>query len=779
MEKITLFFFFLFYFSIRCSSQITIKGQVLTKGNNIEEPLPQANISVYNMTDTVTPLKGTTTTEDGTFAIVVKPNNYKLSVSFLGYKMHFIDLNLLEWQEANFNVGDIFLEEDQNMLSDIIIETKRVRKDIDKKIITFTDEQINNAKEFRDLMLNLPYLLVNKFSNTLTTLNGKGVLLLINGVKSNDAELKLIPVNRIKKVEYYDIPPIRYNASGIVLNVITKGFESGCAGDLYLMTAQFYSMLTPYISYITGKHKFTLGTDLFITPKRKIKDFYEGRYIYSLDNTPYEYSYQKEEQNWNYQQNVNFSYSNLKENDYIFQSKITVGFTKDNYNENRNVYYVVGNTLDSKKGLLTNRIKTFSPALDLYYSKRIKEVDELNINVVSSINKNRQNIYSGEQGLFPFKDESEILIMKKTLIGEVNYLTSIAQQKLSLGYRINMSLANNNVKNNTSKLNEVSNNISLQEHYLYGETSGQIKKNSYRISLGVKLNTSNTSSGYKKQFSFIPILILGKSINDNNYIRLIYKASSEMPQIQQFSDNSILVMPNMVRKGNPNLETSVNHDARLNYSHSSRLFDTDLYLFYQNYKNYIFNFLSKESVDNKTFITFSNINAAKNFMYGVETDLSVKPVRGVKIGCNFSVYRHHFQPTKNVLEFNRYFYPITLYASLQYRNFSLDYYQKLGSSFLDGLYVSSIEKVSYINLGYSYKDLSFKLLYYFPFVKNTFKSYTIDDSVIQHIYTGWLKSKEKTLGLSVSWRFNTSSKSYRDDRNIYNSANDKGTFIIK
>ena len=649
MKSYSLILLFLFNIGV-CFSQVTIQGKVLITEDGINKPLAYANIGVFSKTDSVNLVAGSSTANDGTFLIRVllrsPSDSYVLSVSYLGYETHLLDLNLSELQGNLINAGDIILKEDSKLLSEIIVGAKRIRHDIDKRNVTFSDEQMRNAKDARDLMLNLPYLLVDKTNNSLTTSDGKGVLILINGVRSNDSELKLIAVDKIKRVAYYDIPPIKYNVSGRVLNVITKDFDSGFSGDFYLMAGQLYSMFTPYISYINGRHKFTLGSDLFITPKRNKRDVYEGKYSYSLQDEYHEYTYQKKEQNRNNQHNVSIAYSNLKENDYVFQVKGILGFTNDKFDETRDVQYLVNNVLDAKNGWLKNKVKTFSPTFDVYYSKKIKENNELAVNIISSFYKNNQNINSEEDGIFPFKDESKIKTLKRTYIGELNYITHIAQNEFSFGYRSSVSTAENKVTSITNNINTEANDIRLQEHYLYAETSGLIKGNSYRISLGGKLNTSKTSSGSDHLITFTPTFILGRAINDDHYLRLTYRVSTGVPQIQQFSDNSVMLMQNMIRKGNPDLKTGENHDVRLNHSYSSTLLDADLSLFYQNNKNHIFDLFEKELINNTMFFTLSSSNAAKNYKYGIEADLSVRPFKGLKMGGYFSIYNHHFKPTK-------------------------------------------------------------------------------------------------------------------------------------
>ncbi|MDD4822700.1 MAG: TonB-dependent receptor [Bacteroidales bacterium] len=738
-----------------------------------------ASVRVYNKLDTTKVVSGTYTANNGTFTINVMKGEYRLLFTSLGYKAKSLDLDLTYWNEEVYPVDPLVLEEDKRLLADIFVDARRMEQNIDKLDITFSDEQKASAKEARDLMLSIPHLLIDKISNTLASSDGKPVLILINGIRSNDSELKLIPANKVKRVEYYDIPPIRYGVSGSVINITTENLDSGWAGDFYLTATQFYSMFTPYVSFINGRHKFTLGSDLLVNPKRSVKDHYEGKYTYSLRGKDHEYGYQREEQNWGNNGNFSMAYTNYKENKYVFQAKAVIGFLADNYDETRNVTYTVDTIQDTKKGVLTNRNKSFFPSLDLYYSRKFSESRELNLNLVSAIFTNQQDLFSEEKGLYPFKDAMNNDNQKKTTIGEINYVTNIGKNNFSFGYRTNISSADNTISNILTGEKDLTDKIYLQEHYLYGETSGNLNKISYRVSLGGKLNTTETSGTSFNQKQFTPVLILGYPLNMRNYIRLHYQSSTGVPQIQQLSGNSIMVLNNIVRKGNPDLKSSQSHEIKLYHTYSGKIINTKIALYFEKDNNYIFDYYQQEVINNQNYITLSNVNAVKNQRYGIESNLSLKPIKGLRVGCNFKAYKQTFQPTATSAEISKYFYPVTLYASYQYKNLSFDYYQKLSSSFLDGINVSGIEKVSYLSAGYSYKDWIVQLTYYFPFVKNTFRSYTIVDSMVSSYYQGWLKSKEKTFGLSVSWRFSTSRKEYNADKNISNEVDDKGTFDVK
>ena len=58
-------------------------------------------------------------------------------------------------------------------------------------------------------------------------------------------------------------------------------------------------------------------------------------------------------------------------------------------------------------------------------------------------------------------------------------------------------------------------------------------------------------------------------------------------------------------------------------------------------------------------------------------------------------------------------------------------------------------------------------------------SHSAKVQVVAHKMWSRFKSKEKTIGVSVSWNFNSSRKDYYAERNIYNEDYDKGTFEVK
>ena len=192
---------------------------------------------------------------------------------------------------------------------------------------------------------------------------------------------------------------------------------------------------------------FTLEYSYHLNPKRNVKDFERGKYEYSLATDNYKYEYSKEMEMYGNQNGITLGYSNYKENDYVFQAKVNTKFDKANNNETKNIELTKNQLLKKTDGFLTDEVKTFSPSIDLFYSKQFKDNRQLDLNVVATSFENKQQMLSVENGTFGFKDNMKLENNKKSLIGEISYAMHTKKQQLSFGYKTTYSTLNNTVSN--------------------------------------------------------------------------------------------------------------------------------------------------------------------------------------------------------------------------------------------------------------------------------------------------------------------------------------------
>ena len=145
------------------------------------------------------------------------------------------------------------------ILNAAVISDGNMAYKIDRTTHFFTKEQMVQAREARDLVAGIPGLFIDQQSNSIKTVGAKNVLVLINGVKASDYELQLISPDKVKKVDYYDVPPVKYmEDADVMINVHTSRLDTGWSGSFYGRGGQMYTNARGSVSYVSGNNKFTM-----------------------------------------------------------------------------------------------------------------------------------------------------------------------------------------------------------------------------------------------------------------------------------------------------------------------------------------------------------------------------------------------------------------------------------------------------------------------------------------------------------------------------------------
>ena len=170
-------------FNVCTGQPVTIRGRIL---NEQRRPISFANVALFRASDTLTVVSGTASDLDGRYAVEAPaPGEYRLRVSYLGYR----SVSLAVSADGNLN-RDVRLEADSTAIGEVVVEGKRTVRSIDKTSYLFTKEQVGKASDGRELVATLPNLRVDRTTNALATIDGKSVLILINGIKATEEELR-------------------------------------------------------------------------------------------------------------------------------------------------------------------------------------------------------------------------------------------------------------------------------------------------------------------------------------------------------------------------------------------------------------------------------------------------------------------------------------------------------------------------------------------------------------------------------------------------------------
>ena len=227
MKTLKIYFLFILLIqTINTSAQSVISGKMT---HNDSSPITGATILLLNDIDS-TYITGTTSDLNGEFKIInVRPGNYYLSLSMIGYKKTNMPLKTKE--NTNLELGTITLEEDSYVLSTVNVIGKRspIKAEPGKMTINLSSALLSTDGNILDALRKLPGVIVQNDGTII--LNGKsGANVLIDDkVTYLSGEnlinyLRSIPASSIENIELISQPSSRHDASGSsgIINIQKK-----------------------------------------------------------------------------------------------------------------------------------------------------------------------------------------------------------------------------------------------------------------------------------------------------------------------------------------------------------------------------------------------------------------------------------------------------------------------------------------------------------------------------------------------------------------------------
>ncbi len=190
---------------------------------------------------------GSVTGSDGSFSITkLPPGNFKVRVTFMGYKEWYSKPFVISVMNAQFDAGAIKLSPSSKEMSTVVIEEQRsdYTNSIDKKTYDVNQNIVNTGGTATDVLQNIPSVTVDVDGNV--SLRGSAnVTILIDGKPSGmtgddrTAVLQQIPASMIERIEVITNPSAKYDAQGMagIINIITKkekgkGYNGTIAGGV-------------------------------------------------------------------------------------------------------------------------------------------------------------------------------------------------------------------------------------------------------------------------------------------------------------------------------------------------------------------------------------------------------------------------------------------------------------------------------------------------------------------------------------------------------------------
>ena len=451
-------------------------------------------------------------------------------------------------------------------LDEVVVTADMVNRFSDHKDYILTRSEKQQFPTAIQAIQILPKIMVADL--TVSSSDGKGVKILINGVPSSSVDLASIPSENISKIKYYSLPPIQYSNMGLgaVINVITKK-QTGGSLMLNTLNAVATGFGNDVASLKYNWRRSTLGV-MYNINYRNYNDRCLDEFIsYSLDGDQYTKSRTGRKSPYAYEQHLaELSYSNIKMDDYVFNAKFSLGALNrrrssvQDFLMNRIGSEIMGTAASHDKD------KYLNPSLDLYFNKVFGR-HELNLNAVCTYYNSSYNYDYAESGIEDgFNTETYIETDKYSFIGEGWYGYVInPKTKFLLGVRYAYNTASQKNQDETT---------ATDEFYSYAGLNGMLgKKWNYSLSLGLNGNYFKDIVGKSHDYYYFrPQLNVVYFIDRSSELTLNYEVNTLNPTISQLTFNPYYKDIDYLYAGNPGLKPQNSHSISLSYFKGFRKF---------------------------------------------------------------------------------------------------------------------------------------------------------------------------------------------------------------
>lgn len=582
-NKLLIALFSLFVsFSSFAQPSYRVEGKLQSFTEN--KPVEFASVALHHLPDSSL-VTGAVTDTSGKFIINnLKPGEYFIKVSCIGFKPVLKNGISLNSSKPVFNMGVIGLDTDSKTLNEVVVEGERLKgvAEVDKTVYTISNKVASTANSGLELLRQVPAVQVDFQRNV--SLEGSGnILILVDGKQRDKDYLAQLDPNSIDKVEVMTNPSSKYDADITgVINVILKrekkgGLSGSLSPEIPLNDRIFFSSSNGNIEYgynkirvfVSGSSHFE-GLELTSTTKRLNSDkngnayqynqLGEGKVDVNFVGIDYGFDYFINSKNTlnlygNYRPGNGFTFKTdgYKE---LFANNQFQSYT-DNYsydkNVNTSIYYSAfyKRTFDKPSQEFTMDVNYYQyhGDRDVNYRDRYYMSDK-----VTPIGNliDRKEIYN---------DSKQALGLK------LDYIQPLAKDhKLSMGYHNYTQWMDNDF---AGESDAAQTNLKYNEmrHSAYASWAGVIKKFSFQAGMRFEKSLIEINDSTDIDYDcFLPQLTLQQKIGKANSLKLTYRRSIQRPGIGDLNPFVNRVDSITLSRGNPLLNPSYSNKVELNFS---------------------------------------------------------------------------------------------------------------------------------------------------------------------------------------------------------------------
>jgi outer membrane receptor protein involved in Fe transport len=656
-------FFLLLITSVTAQGQ-NIRGKVCLEKD--KTPVQFATVGMLQLPDSAIVTGVITLTDGSYFFEKVKPGNYFMKVSFVGYKTNGKSVTV-EAGSGEIAIDTIYLAEVTTSLNEVTVTAERIKgkEMVDRTVYAIPEVIAKTSNNGYDILKKIPQVNVD-FQNNITLNGSSNFIIQVDG-RQRDREFlnKLLPSD-IQSIEIISNPSGKYegNIDGVINIILKKEARYGMNGNVGLNIKPFnkpttsatgsldYAMgkITFYMTAFTYSQKLninTTNTSNFIMNDSTSSMSGNGRLKVSASsvNTGFDY-YMNEKNNLSF----NISYKpinqdiNVPGETFLYKNSIP---------------------LNTVLSLSTNNMHSDETAASLFYKKTFKKpiqefTAETNIYWFKS---NTRYLYNSDTQINTYTRLEDDLNQRNYSSVKLNYVHPIGMYaKIETGYQLySQQLSydfniDNQESNNLFKYNEFRNSV-------YGGITWNVKKIGMQAMLRIENSHIKADSVTQPKYTcFLPSVNIQYKFSASHNLKFTYNRRINRPGIYDMNPYYKIGQNYDITQGNPNLKPDYRDRLQLTYTWN----------FGSNYFSpYIYKEFYSDKVGNEYQVTTSPISGTLttftkpfNLLSGYESGGGVNTMLWY-VNINARIYKGHI---------NEYTGQIVTIPGLDYFSYSITSY---------------------------------------------------------------------------------------------------------
>jgi outer membrane receptor protein involved in Fe transport len=564
----------LLFISVAAQAQ-NIRGKVSFEKD--KTPVQFASVALLQLPDSAM-ITGVISLTDGGYLLEkIKPGNYFIRASFVGYRSGGKAVIVKEG-DREIIVDTIYLAETTTALTEATVVGERLKgkEMVDRTVYSIPEVVSKSSSNGYDLLKKIPQVNVD-FQNNITLNGSSNFIIQVDG-RQRDREFlaRLLPSD-IQTIEIISNPSGKYegNIDGVINIILKKEARHGINGNVALSVKPFNKLTTQAtasIDYAIGKITF-YATAMYITQSLDIGTINENRFR-TIDSTT----------STTGDGGIKVSLSAVNSGfDYYINDKNNMSFnvsykpiSQDIEMPNSTILFKSDTPMNTISSLTNNDLRSNETSFSLFYKKTFKKpIEEFTAeasyymfkSVAGNDFTNTRHPYNSDVILDTYSRLEDDLNKRNYFSTKLDYVYPVGMNtKIEAGYQFYYQLMtydfkiDNKVESNLFEYAELRNSA-------YGGVTLNLKKFGFQAMLRVENSHIMADSVTRPDYScFLPSANIQYKFSASHNLKLTYNRRINRPGIYSMNPYWKIGQSYDVSRGNPDLRPDYRDRLQFTYT---------------------------------------------------------------------------------------------------------------------------------------------------------------------------------------------------------------------